>query len=64
MKWNKFSPKLFNSNKHFVIKNKIMNEKKINMLQKTIIEKDEKLSEYNNELKEAQDELTEKIKEY
>jgi len=41
-----------------------MNEKKINMLQKTIIEKDEKLSEYNNELKEAQDELTEKIKEY
>ena len=47
-----------------IIKNRILYEQKIDMLQKTISELNEKISECKNELRETQDELNKKIKEY
>ena len=47
-----------------IIKNRILYEQKIDMLQKTISELYEKISECKNELRETQDELNKKIKEY
>ena len=47
-----------------IIKNRIIYEQKIDMLQKTISELNEKISDCKNELKETQDELNKKIKEY
>ena len=47
-----------------IIKNRVLYEEKIDMLQKTISELYEKISDCKNELKDTQDELNKKIKEY
>ena len=47
-----------------IIKNRLLYEEKIDMLQKTISELYEKISDCKNELKDTQDELNKKIKEY
>ena len=47
-----------------IIKNRILYEEKIDMLQKTISELYEKISDCKNELKDTQDKLNKKIKEY
>ena len=50
--------------KNEILKNRVLYEEKIDMLQKTISELYEKISDCKNELKDTQDELNKKIKEY